>query len=103
MPSSISSSEPAPRRRWVFAWALALVVAAVCVGGVEWHWRALGYYPNIRDSAQLWSIERDRVYATDKIPLAILGASRIEFAVDMQLLENLLPRYRPVMLAQNAH
>jgi len=73
------------------------------VGAAEWHWRALGYVPNIRDSAELWSIERDRVYATDKIPLVLLGASRIEFGIDMKLLATLLPRYRPVMLAQNAH
>jgi hypothetical protein len=103
MRSSTSSSEQSPKRRWLLAWTLAFVVAVAIVGATEWRWRAIGYYPNIRDSAQLWSIERDRVYAIDKIPLAILGASRIEFAVDMKLLEHLLPRYQPVMLAQNAH
>lgn len=103
MHSSISSSERALRRGWLLAWVLALGVAAAVVGAVEWHWRALGFHPNVRDSAQLWSLQRDRVYARDKIPLAILGASRIEFALDMKLLKALLPRYRPVMLAQNAH
>ena len=106
MPSSISSSDaPAAVRsqRWMLAWLLALVAAAALVGAVEWHWRALGYRPNIRDSAQLWSIERDRAYAGDKTPLLLLGASRIEFAIDMKLLKDLLPRYQPVMLAQNAH
>ena len=92
-----------PRRHWLIAWLFALVSAATLVGAVEWHWRALGQRPNVRDSAQLWSLQRDRVYATDKIPLAILGASRIEFALDMPLLKQLLPGYRPVMLAQNAH
>ena len=103
MRSSISSSERTPRRNWLLAWAVASALALAIVGAVEWHWRALGFYPTVRDSAQLWSLQRDRVYATDKIPLAILGASRIEFALDMKLLKALLPRYRPVMLAQNAH
>jgi hypothetical protein len=103
MPSSISSSEVSPRQHWAWVWLSATIIAVAIVVGVEAHWRALGYQPNIRDSAQLWSIQRDRVYATKKIPLVLLGASRIEFAVDMKLLEQLLPRYRPVMLAQNAH
>ena len=103
MPSSISNSDDTPRRGWLLAWVLALGVGALVVGAVEWRWRALGYYPNVRDSAQLWSLQHDSVYTRDKIPLAILGASRIEFALDMKLLKSLLPRYRPVMLAQNGH
>jgi len=92
-----------PRLHWLIVWSLAIACAAALVGAAEWHWRALGQRPNIRDSAQLWAIQRDRVYATDKIPLAILGASRIEFGIDIKLLKELLPQYRPLMLAQNAH
>jgi hypothetical protein len=107
MPSSISSSEgmsaSAVKPRWAVAWLIALVLAAAISAGAEYHWRALNYRPNVRDSAQLWSIERDRAYASDKTPLLLLGASRIEFAVDMHLLRELLPNYQPVMLAQNAH
>ena len=110
MPLSISSSNTAgpdaahPRRwRWTTAWVLALVVAALIVGAAETHWRALGYVPNIRDSSELWSIQRDRVYSTKKTPLVLLGASRIEFAIDTKRLTELLPRYQPLMLAQNAH
>ena len=102
MRSSTSSSD-APVQRWGLAWVLALGIAMALVGTVERHWRALGYRPNVRDSAQLWSIERDRAYATDKTPLLLLGASRIEFSIDLKLMRDLLPRYQPVMLAQNAH
>jgi len=84
-------------------WLSALVCATIIVAGFEYHWRAAGYQPNIRDSAQLWSIQRDRVYSGRRIPLVLLGASRIEFGVDMKELASLLPRYKPVMLAQNAH
>ena len=110
MPLSISSSNTAgsstsrpPGWRWSATWALALVVATAIVAAAEIHWRALGYVPNIRDSSELWSIQRDRVYATEKKPLLLLGASRIEFAIDTKRLTQLLPRYQPVMLAQNAH
>ena len=100
MPSSISSSSP---RRWWPTWLLCAAVAVACVAVVEWHWRRAGYEPGMLDSPQLWSIERDRVDATDKIPLVMLGASRIEFGIDMPLMRELLPKYTPIMLAQNAH
>ena len=95
MHSSISSSDGASQR-WLVAWTLALALAVAMVGAVEWYWRAHGIYPNIRDSAQLWSLQRDRVYAREKVPLAILGASRIEFAIDMRRLkEHCFLRVRP--------
>lgn len=110
MPSSISSSDVAASdvqgstSKWGLAWIVALLLAAALVGAVEHYWRAHGYRPNIRDSAQLWSIERDRAVRNGgRTPLVLLGASRIEFGVDMKLLAQLLPRYRPLMLAQNAH
>jgi hypothetical protein len=110
MPLSISNSDAtgsdavrATSWRWITTWLLALVVAALIVGAAEAHWRALGYLPNIRDSSELWSIQRDRVYVTKKTPLVLLGASRIEFAIDTKRLAELLPHFQPVMLAQNAH
>jgi hypothetical protein len=105
MPLSTSSSNSAtqPRGRWTAAWVLGLVIATAIVIAAEIHWRALGYVPNIRDSSELWSIQRDRVYSARKIPLVLLGASRIEFAIDTKRLTQLLPHHQPVMLAQNAH
>jgi hypothetical protein len=105
MPLSISSSDSghSTRWRWATAWALAFIVGVAIVGAAEMHWRALGYVPNIRDSSELWSIQRDRVYSAKKIPFVLLGASRIEFAIDTKRLTELLPHYQPVMLAQNAH
>ncbi len=91
------------RQRWAIVLATSIVAAVLIVGAAEIRWRQLGYVPNIRDSAELWSIQRDRVYAEKKIPFVLLGASRIEFAIDMPELAQLLPSYQPVMLAQNAH
>lgn len=73
------------------------------VAATEAYWRAQDYRPNILDSASLWSIQRDRVYTGKKIPLAILGASHIEYGIDVKLLRQQLPGYQPVMLAQNGH
>jgi hypothetical protein len=103
MHSSTSNSDLVVSRRWGPAWVIGVMLAGALVGYVEWHWRVRGYAPNIRDSAQLWSIERDRVDHSKKTPFVMLGASRIEFAVDMTTLKQLLPKYEPIMLAQNAH
>jgi len=102
MRSSTSSSE-AVTPRWAIAWSLGLLVAAAIVGWMEYRWRERDYRPGILDSAQLWSLQRERAEAGGKIPLLLLGASRIQFGIDTKLLKELLPRYQPVMLAQNGH
>ncbi|MGA9333788.1 MAG: hypothetical protein WBV39_05870 [Rudaea sp.] len=91
------------RQRWHWVWPLAALIAAAIVVAAECHWRASAYRPNIRDSAQLWSMQRDRVDSTNTTALVLLGASRIEFGIDTKLLARLLPNYRPIMLAQNAN
>jgi len=81
----------------------AIACAAVLVGAVEWHWRGLGYRPDVLDSRQLWAQQRERVDHGAGIALAVLGASRTEFGIDPKRLRERLPAYRPVMLAVNAH
>lgn len=98
MPSSTFSSDA---RGWLVAWALALALAALALAATERHWRAAGYEPTVIDSPQLWSQQRDRVYGDTPRPLVLLGASRMEYGVDPQVLREALPRYRPVMLAVN--
>jgi len=81
------------------AWAIALAVAALALGWVERRWRERGYQPNVLDSAQLWSLQRQRVHGDSPRPLVLLGASRIQAAIDPPLLRELLPDRRPIMLA----
>ena len=90
-------------RRWLGTWLLAIVLAVAACGFVEAHWRALGYRPNILDSRQLWAQQRERVDRGRGITLALLGASRTEFGIDPKRLRERLPKYRPVMLAVDAH
>ncbi len=89
--------------RWLAAWCGALLLAALALGAVERYWRVRDYEPGVLDSAQLWSIQRDRLSSGEKTPLAILGASRIGFALDVPLFGELLPGYQPAMLAQSGH
>lgn len=103
MPSSISSSDAGQVRRWLTTWIVAVALAAMICAGVEAHWRALDYRPNILDSRQLWSQQRGRVDGGSGIALALLGASRTEFGIDPKRLRERLPKYRPVMLAVDAH
>lgn len=103
MPSSISNSDPMPGWRWLDVWLIAIAAAIAICAGVEAHWRAHGFRSNILDSRQLWSQQRMRVDRGHGIALALLGASRTEFGIDPKRLRERLPRYRPVMLAVDAH
>lgn len=102
MHSSTSSSRSIRHWGWVCLFC-TLVTATVC-GSIETYWRTRGYVPGVIDSKLLWAEQRDRVYTRgSRTPFVILGASRIEFGIDMDALKDALPRYRPVMLAINGH
>jgi hypothetical protein len=100
MPSSISSSEPHRRARgWIGVWLVAISASVIALIAIEFHWRHAGYTPTVIDSKQLWSSQRDRVYADSPRPLVLLGASRTEYSIDPAVLRDELPGYEPVMLA----
>ncbi len=101
--SDSASAESGGGKPWLIAWLIALCLVAVTLGAVEYRWRGRDYRPTILDSTLLWSVQRDRVYAQSQTPLLLLGASRIAFGVDMNVMRELLPRYLPIMLAVNAH
>jgi hypothetical protein len=101
-PSSTSSSEPlpaAPRRG--LAWLLALLLAAGAVLAMHLHWHAQGYRAAIVDSKGLWALQRERATRDTENVVVLLGASRIQAAIDMDHLQALAPGYRPLMLAVN--
>ena len=107
MHSSISSSENSSHDsgggvRWLAAWTVALCTLLLALGTAEYHWRSRNYVPTVLDSKLLWSVHRERVYAGLRTPLVLLGASRIEFGIDLDEMQKLLPRYTPIMLAIDA-
>lgn len=82
---------------------IALVIAVLTAGAVEWHWRGLDYVPGIVDSQDLWAQQRQRASASGaKTRLALLGASRTLYSVDLERFRERLPGYEPVMLALDA-
>lgn len=98
MPSSISSSD-AGKLFW--AWCGAILLAGLALWGLDRHGRGLGMPAGLIDSMQLWSIQRDRVYGTDPMPVAFIGASRSAYGIDPKAWRSLLPQTKPVMLSLN--
>jgi hypothetical protein len=101
-PSSTSSSEQArPALRYGLAWLLALALAAGAVLGMHLHWQQRGYRAAIVDSKGLWALQREHANRDADTALVLLGASRIQAAIEMDHLQALAPGYRPLMLAVN--
>lgn len=108
MPSSTSSSElPSEAsgrlRHAAGVWAAAIVLAALVLVGIEAYWRAQGFAAEISDSKQLWSLQRDRIYASDALPVVFIGASRTAYGIDLAAWRQRYPHTRPVMLSVNGH
>ena len=76
-------------RSWLNAWIIAALLVAGLAIGYEGFLRARQYIPSVQDDADLWSIQYDRVKG-DPHAVALLGASRIQYAVDPALLSDLL-------------
>lgn len=84
---------------WLLAGVLALGLALALVAAAEAWWRHQGHSPSVIDSAQLWSLHRDRVGGDNT--LVFLGASRTQFGIHLPTVSMLLPDTTPVMLAVN--
>lgn len=89
--------------RLIISLLIALSVLAATTITTEKHWRSRGYTPGILDSHDLWAQQRQRVVHTgDKKSVALLGASRTVYSVDLDRFRARLPDYEPVMLALDA-
>jgi hypothetical protein len=86
-------------RSWLTAWCIAILICAAAVTVYEGILRARHYFPTVQDDADLWSIQMD---ITKSYPRAVvlLGASRIEYGLDPELLSQELG-CRVAMLAVN--
>ncbi len=85
--------------RWRMAWLAAIAIVVALAAAFELTLRHMGYVPTVQDDEDLWAIQADRLHgAPDAI--ALLGASRIQFAVDRAQVEAATGRRAP-MLAIN--
>ena len=89
-------------RSWLKAWIAATLIAAMLAAGYEGFLRTRNYVPTVQDDADLWSIQYDRVRA-DPHAVVLLGASRIQYAIDPALLSELLGGRTVAMLAVNGN
>lgn len=88
-----------PRTGWGITWLVALAVVVVAGAAFESFLRDRGYEPTVQDDQDLWSVQADRLRGADR-PIALLGASRIQFAVDPAQVEKATGR-TTAMLAIN--
>lgn len=78
---------------------LTLVVAAGLLCGFELFLRSRGLVPSLRDDADAWALARAAVPANDPHAVVLVGASRMQQAIDLGAFAEELGGRRPVQLS----
>jgi hypothetical protein len=86
-----------PDRPWRPMLLGALLLAVALTGMWEWHWRAFGAVPGIRDDNALWARQRREV-DEDAGATVLVGASRSLCDIQLPVWQRLSGR-RPIQLA----
>jgi hypothetical protein len=99
VPSSTFSSDiiipqPAPRFSLIVGCLLAMVILTLVEFGLRHH----GMEPQNMDSRELWASQRALASALGEDALVLVGTSRIQLGMDLDVLESTL-RLTPVQLA----
>lgn len=94
MTSSTSNSSPPKNRRvpWARAWIVAFLLSVVAAGGWERMLRNAGLGPKYADDRALWADTRHRLNEDGHDAVALLGASRLQRAVNVQTMSDALSR-----------
>ncbi|TLY51981.1 MAG: hypothetical protein E6K53_05615, partial [Gammaproteobacteria bacterium] len=87
-----------PSQPWGGILLGAFVLFALLLGAWEWHWRAYGVTPSIRNSDGLWAMQRRRIDAGEGDATVAVGSSRIYFDLQLPVWEKLDGK-RPIQLA----
>src|SRR6185437_10268406 len=88
--------------RWLVTWLSAIAVVAIAAALFEGELRHRGYVPTIQDDEDLWSLQADRLRGAAN-PIALLGASRIQFAVDPARVERATGRTTAMLAINGAY
>ncbi len=106
MPSSTSSSEPAPvelrvtpQGHWGRALILGCVLTLLGIGAWEGVVRGWGYQPNLNDTGDLWAANRARLQQASPDQWVAVGSSRIQFDLDLETVAEHFGVEKPVQLA----
>ncbi len=99
MHSSISSSnQRLPSLAWRPILLGAVLMLIAFVAAMELRLAAKGFHPTVTDSEALWQTERARARSLGKRALIIVGASRIQLGLNLEVLRR-LTGLEPVQLA----
>jgi hypothetical protein len=88
--------------RWLVAWLSAIAVVATAAALFEGDLRHQGYVSTVQDDEDLWSLQADRLRGAAN-PIALLGASRIQFAVDPVRVERATGRTTAMLAINGAY
>jgi hypothetical protein len=78
-----------PAQPWNRISAAALVMLLILLGAWEWHWRASGVAPSIRNTDGLWTIQRRRVDKGEGGATVFVGDSRTFYDLQLPVWERL--------------
>lgn len=77
---------------WGRTWLVAVVFAVMLAAGEESYWRSRGFLPSVPDSPELWHFWRQRLCRPDGRAVALLGTSRLQSDMSLDLLRSAFPR-----------
>jgi len=83
---SSTSNSDVGHRKWVRAWLLAACLVVLVIAAWEGTLRQVGLEPEYSDNRALWLSARHRLSQPDESVVAILGASRVQRAIDVAVL-----------------
>jgi len=88
--STLNSDSFEPR--WGYVWLTAILLVSFAVGGFELFVRGGGLGPNYVDNRALWADSRHRLNKAGKEAIVLLGASRMQRAVDVDTMSDQFER-----------
>jgi hypothetical protein len=91
-------SSDAPHVPWMLIWLIVPLIFGGTAASLEVFWRAVGYAPSVRDSADLWYFWRERVSTDSPKIVVLLGTSRIRSDISLDAMREQLPGYDVVQL-----
>lgn len=91
MRSSTSNSDTG-HSNWLKAWLLAASLMVLIIAAWEFALRQAALEPGYSDNRALWLSARHRLSQPDENVVALLGASRVQRAIDVDVLSNLTNR-----------
>lgn len=97
--STSSSSARLPAGPWPRIWVAAGLVVFLAIGALEGFWRARGHEPSVTDDAALWMLARHAVPRNDPAAVVVIGASRVQQGLALDVFARHWGNVRPVQLA----